>query len=146
MNVFSRKAVTLLELIIVLIIVAIAVGLAYPNVQKGIENQEAKKALETMRTISQAVRLYEVDHGDLLDDNTPARPIQLANLEAAGYVKPTEYAYASKFTYSINSAATPPVLTAVNQSSGRTITLAQDAVNKAQDGLVNDSEGFLALH
>ena len=146
----GKKGVTLLELILVLVIVAIGCGLTFPKVQIGIENQGAKKALETMRTISNAIRSYELDHGNLLDDTLPApQPIDLADLQTAGYVNPSEYStnfscgsLGSVF-YSINTTVTPAQITARNAASGRTITLTQSSTVKGQDGVVTDSGGFL---
>ena len=144
-SVSGSRGVTLLELILVLVIVAVGASLTYPKVLKGVENREAKKALETLRTISQSIRLYELNHGNLLDDSGVPVPIDLQDLENAGYVKSSEYA--PRFNYSIAVDVTPPisppVVTAVHVSSGRTITLTQHATIKGQDGSVTDSAGFL---
>lgn len=123
---FLVRGVTLLELVLVLVIVAIGGALAYPSIQRGIENQQAKKALETLRTISNAVRLYQLDKGVL--------PQSITDLENLRYINPTEYA--PGFAYSINTTLSPFQTDANGLNSKRTITL-------KQDGVVDDSRGFL---
>lgn len=90
------SGVTLLELLIVLIILAVGSVAVLPKFRKEIENREAKQALETVRMIAQAARMYKVDKGQ--------GPANLAELEAAGYVDRNSYYKPSIFTY----ASVPP--------------------------------------
>lgn len=137
----NKRGVSLLELILVIIIMAISAALVFPRAQRGIEHREAKHALETLKTISNAVRLYELNHGNLLDDSIPPQPINLADLESGGYLRPTEYT--PNFNYAVNVIVSPAVMTAVHVTSGRVITLTQSAIVKDQDAAVADSAGFL---
>lgn len=129
--------VTLIELLLVLVMVAILGGLGMPFLRKGVENQDAKKALETLRAISQAVRLYELDKGSLASSLTP-----LTDIENAGYLNPNEYYKPQIFTYSINASANPHTIIATRTNPSRTITLTQSSVT-GQDGIIVDSAGFL---
>ena len=133
-----RRGVTLLELIVVLVIVAIGAGLALPSMSKGIENREAKQALQTMRYIAQGVRMYQVDKG-VLPQNLQT------DLEVGGYVNPNEYTRG--FEYEIDTSASPIHAKAYKPNKTtplRTITLEQSATNSSQDGLVTDTGGFLS--
>ncbi len=135
-----HRGVTLTEILITLTIIAIGAGLVIPQMRSGVENREAKQALNTLHSILQAVRLYEVDKGNL--QNAGGNPINLANLESEGYVLAREYA--PKFNYSINLAVQPIQVTATNPTTGRVVTLAQDPNSKSRDGAITDSGHFLA--
>ncbi len=132
----SLTGFTLLELILVLVIIMIGGALALPATRQGIENRQAKKALTTLRTISQAARLYELNEGSF--------PSTLQDLETRSYLIPREYA--PYFTYGIINTSNPPSFQAVHVNSNRTITLSQDPAVKGLDGAINDSQGFLSLN
>ncbi len=90
----NKKGVSLLELILVVVIVGIAAALAIPNVKMGIENRQAKQALETLRSIHNAIRMYQVDRGVL--------PADLQALQNASYLNSTEYSYLKTGTADAN--------------------------------------------
>lgn len=129
----SVRGFTVFELMLVLLIMAIGSVLVYPSVQKGVENRKAKHALGNLRTITNAMRLYEI--------NTGALPPNPTVLEDAGYIKLDEFA--PGFDYTINTVVIPPATQATDQSTGRYITLALDPDVKGQDGTVTDSAGYL---
>ncbi|MBI1977903.1 MAG: prepilin-type N-terminal cleavage/methylation domain-containing protein, partial [Candidatus Omnitrophica bacterium] len=109
-NLNYQRGVSLLELILVIVIMAIGAALVIPRLEQGVENRRAKDALETLKTISNAVRLYELNTGSfppsgLLDQEDAIPPGPPHVLESGGYLNPKEYA--PSFNYSINSAATP---------------------------------------
>ena len=143
-----QKGVTLLELILVLVIIAIGASLAVPKLRRSVENREAKAALETLRSISQAVRMYEVTKGELpanlytLETETTTAGSGTGTSYGTRYLDPTEYAFSPPYTYEITSL-NPVILTA--SRAGRTITLTQCGnANKSKDGEVTDSGSFLS--
>lgn len=79
----KRKGLTLIEVILVLVVVATIAGLAAPNLRIGMENRRAKQALETLRSIHHAVRMYEVNKGVL--------PASIAVLQQEGYLSTVEF-------------------------------------------------------
>lgn len=148
----GRKGLTLLELILVLVIVTTLAGLGFPLLRRGIENHEAREALKTLRSLAQAVRLYELDYGNFLDGGVPPQPITLLNLEQEGYVNSREYAPGFQYLVDVSSSAAPFVQACrpdCLNPSARLITLnvfaapATGVTVKGQDGTVSDSVGFL---
>jgi prepilin-type N-terminal cleavage/methylation domain-containing protein len=139
------RGVTLLELILVLVIIAIGASLAVPKLRRSVENREAKAALETLRSISHAVRMYEVTKGSLPAD---LHTLETETTDQAGTV--TSYGifylnsreYAPGYDFCIDKSISPARMIAEAQNYDRIITLAQSAV-KGQDGEVTDSAGFL---
>jgi prepilin-type N-terminal cleavage/methylation domain-containing protein len=135
-----KKGVTLLELILVLVIVAIGASLAVPKLRISIEHREAKAALGTLQSISHAVRMFEVTKDRL--------PTSLAELEITDPATGTHYLdsseYAPDYDFCINTGTNPVVIRADSQNYNRVITLTQSAI-KSQDGSVTDSAGFLGL-
>src|SRR3990167_3231662 len=95
----NKKGVTFLELILVLVIIAIGASLAVPKLRKSVENREAKAVLETLRSISHAVRMYEVTKG-----NWPAALTELETTHATTgtrYLDPREYAFSRLYGYNL---------------------------------------------
>lgn len=141
----NKKGVTLLELILVLVIIAIGASLAVPKLRMSVENREAKAALETLRSISQAVRMFEVTKGRL-----PANLRELETETTGGAGTATSYGtfyldsreYAPGYNFCIDKSINPARMIAEARNYDRIITLAQSAV-KGQDGEVTDSAGFL---
>jgi len=133
----NKKGVTFLELILVLVIIAIGASLAVPKLRKSVENREAKAVLETLRSISHAVRMYEVTKGEIASD------FDLRDLETSEfgtqYLNPSEYAFSPPYEYTIQ----PYDITAENAQTGRRIILTMCQTVKGKDGAVTDSAGFL---
>lgn len=80
-----KKGLSLWEVVLVTVIVGATAALAMPKVKMGIENRQAKQALETLRSIHHAIRMYEVDRSE--------KPANLQALQDAGYLSSTEYSY-----------------------------------------------------
>ncbi len=89
-----RKGLSLWEVVLVTVIAGATAALAMPKVKMGIENRQAKQALETLRSIHHAIRMYEVDRGSM--------PANLQALQDAGYLSPTEYPYVKTGTTDTN--------------------------------------------
>ena len=143
----NKRGVTLLELILVLVIIAIGASLAVPKLRKSVENREAKAALGTLQSISHAARMYEVTKGgfpedfDITDLET-TDPETTDPATGTRYLDPVEYA--PGYTYGITVKEGEPVTVVAGNSNRRRIILTQcgDA-NKSKDGAVGDSAGFL---
>ncbi|OGX03407.1 MAG: hypothetical protein A3G87_09115 [Omnitrophica bacterium RIFCSPLOWO2_12_FULL_50_11] len=170
----KQTGVTMLELVLVLVIVAIGGALAYPAVRRGIENQEAKNALRTLRTMTQAIRMYELDHGcdfsTLSPNPCPAvnKADPIAALADEGWLNPNEYAPVFQYQFlgssrGLSGAALIPIVQAFKPDEsacgvflGRSRSPAQRCIRlygygesgsqviKGEDGLVWDSGGFLS--
>lgn len=85
-----QKGVTLLELIIVLVIASLSAGMFLPRWQIYHENRSAVAALDSLRLIMHATRVY------LLQFNVPATPVSQDNLitalTAGGYLNLSDLA------------------------------------------------------
>lgn len=93
-----KKGLSLWEVVLVMVIVGVAAALASPSVRMGIENRQAKQALETLKSIHHAVRMYEVDHGCLPGAAScipppPGNKTALQILQDTGYLSSAEYPY-----------------------------------------------------
>ena len=155
-----QKAVTLVELVLVMVILATGAAIAFPALRAGIENQEAKHALRTLRTIAQAVRTYELDHdcqfAPLVVNPcltiTPTTDV-LRVLEDRGLLNRNEYA--PGFEYLVWPNIEPWVIACrpdcnFSAANRRIIWLqvyrrpTGGKLVRSQDGVVIDNRGFLS--
>ena len=148
----NKKGVTFLEMILVLVIIAIGASLAVPKLRRSVENREAKAALETLRIISHAIRMYELNEGAL--------PPNLVALETASgaedsrYLNPNEYAPGYQYDMVVGASTEDTLACACKPSCGVSCTASAGArlltlrvssdTAKGQDGAVIDSAGFLS--
>ncbi len=126
----KSTGLTLLELILVMVVVAILGAMSVPRINQGIENHRAKAALETLRSISQAVRMYHLNTGDLPDN--------LEKLEEDGYTDPSEYERGYEYSF----ISSEPSILAERDTSDREITLILHP-DTLRDEQITDSAGFL---
>ncbi|OGW79404.1 MAG: hypothetical protein A3G33_03430 [Omnitrophica bacterium RIFCSPLOWO2_12_FULL_44_17] len=106
------KGVTLTELLVVVVIVAIGSSMFLPKIDKGIENQKALNALNTLRTISQARRMYVMEVSGLLTTNVlpSGNPMCVAGTSAIdelvnkGYLDRNDFAPGFTYTFGNTSA------------------------------------------
>jgi type II secretory pathway pseudopilin PulG len=138
-----QTGVTFLEMILVLVMVAVGAALAVPKLRMSVEHREAKAALETLRSISHAIRMYEVAHKGVLPDSLNVLETTDVDM-GTRYLDPSEYAFSPPYVYDIPTLNPSVVIQAHNANVNRTITLTQcGAANKSKDGAVTDSAGFL---
>ena len=141
------RGVTLIELILVLVMIAIGASLAVPKLRKSVEDREAKAALQTLKSISHATRMYEVSKGQLPANLTVLETTPIDPTKGTRYLDPTEYAFSPPYVYQMQpSFIGAPFIWARKSSPGqlRTISLRQCGnANKSKDGAVFDSAGFL---
>lgn len=137
----NNRGVTFLEMILVLVIIAIGASLALPRLRMGVENREAKAVLETLRSISHAIRMYETTKGTLPANLTALETMDF--LTGTRYLDPSEYAFRPPYNYSYNGITAPDRIVASRPT--RTITLFRCQNLKSADGSVVDSAGFLTL-
>jgi len=111
-----KQGVTLLEMILVLVIIDVGGSLVLPSLVMGVENRQTKQAVETIKAISHAARLYEQDVGA---QPTGITDLELydaaANPQGKGYLKPQDYAHrwvcgqsGEGFTYLFSRNAVTP--------------------------------------
>ncbi len=135
-RIFGSRGLTFLELIIVMVIVAISATLALASVRAGVENRQARQALETAKSIGHAVRVYQLDNGAL-----PGA--KLTELFDRGYLKEDEFAFRNEYNYSFvpNQANTSRWAVEVDRSdNSRKIRVE----NRGDSFAVTDSKGFLS--
>ena len=128
------KGFTLLELITVLVIIAVSAGIGLASMRPGIENRQAKQALETARSIAHAVKVYQLNAGALPSAD-------LSELIADGYINSEEFAYPDRYTYRfVPNGASPAewAVEAVSTNPARTLRVENDA----PDFLITDSKKF----
>jgi prepilin-type N-terminal cleavage/methylation domain-containing protein len=65
-----KNGLTLLELIVVVIIIAIGASLALPNFRKGADQKRADSAIAGLRAMSYCLRIYVQEHGGVLPAGT----------------------------------------------------------------------------
>jgi prepilin-type N-terminal cleavage/methylation domain-containing protein len=74
----SEKAFTLIELLIVVAIIAILAAIAVPNFMDAQVRAKVSKTKADMRSIVVAIKMYEVDHNDVMsywtEKNQPMPP------------------------------------------------------------------------
>jgi prepilin-type N-terminal cleavage/methylation domain-containing protein len=122
-----RKGLTLLEVILTMVIIAIGASLAIPNLMKGIEQKRADSAIETLRTISHCIRLYKLERD--IKTLTAAHNLTFAKLDtedATGNGCLDRNQFEKTFAFPLRNVAfvDPVVLTATDtKGSGRKICL-----------------------
>ena len=143
---------------------------AIPAQRQGVLNREAKATLQTLRTVSQAVRLDELKNGVLpasgvLGNNPPDHELELfdpvLNPGGKGALKPR--LYAPWYQYRINTGPANPLVCACRPIACNADCVTVDAgVNRmislqvfqgvapnfvrSVDGNVTDSGGFLGVN
>jgi type II secretory pathway pseudopilin PulG len=127
----NYRGVTMLEIILVVVIIAIAGGFSIPGFRQGVINREAKSALNTLKNINQAVRMYAAEYG--------AEPASITVLESKGFLKNVEYT--KDWVFEINTAVSPFQIHACKPDCGapvRDITIARDPNNPSKDIVLRD--------
>jgi prepilin-type N-terminal cleavage/methylation domain-containing protein len=97
----GTKAVTLTELILVLVIIAIGAAAAMPSLGKGLENSKMKSVQSSVRYLRDRVMLYAKEHHDgtgaIPDGTMPVltsdNPHNLKNLFDAKYLMAADLAF-----------------------------------------------------
>lgn len=145
MDLKKQVGITMIEMFIVLIIAAAATGMALPFMRQRNENKQAKAALETLRSISQAARLFEIDRGRLPGGVTVDAITELNN---DGYIDRAQFAPYYDYAFIFSGLPIPevracsPSCAPVGQR--RLIRMSiYGSQGKAHDGGVTDSAGFL---
>ena len=59
----SKKGFTLLELLVVVLIIGVLTAIAIPQYQKAVEKSKAAQAITWVKAISNALKIYILDHG-----------------------------------------------------------------------------------
>ena len=129
----TPPGLTLVEMVLVLIIVAMGASLATVSLRAGMENRQAKQALETAKSIAHSVRMYQLDTGSLPTQS------DLSELIQAGYLKQEEFAFRNKVTYSFSPNTSDPKrwkVTAVRGSRSLQVE------NRSDSFAVTDSSGL----
>lgn len=144
----------MLEMILVLVIIAAGTSMALPSLSRSVENREAKKALDTLRSLSHAIRLNDLDHGGNCSTNIGSCPKAPADLEALGYLDRTQFYNPNRWHYMIDnwSAEMLKVWACRGQNcninpqrriSVEVFSKSEGEIIKGRDGRVTDSGGFL---
>ena len=138
MLVKNHAGLTLIEIILVIVIVSSLGALAIPQMRSGLENRQAKQALETARSLAHAVRMYNANHGDL--PPTSAAGLEWVTLENEGYIKRNEMAsYGGRFTYSVVPNDADPEKWAVLVTVGPRTLRVENSEDKFS---VSDTAGY----
>jgi competence protein ComGC len=120
----NERGLTLVEVVLVAVIVVTGSTLAVVSMNSGLENREAKQASNALQSMAHAMKMYELEHGEL--------PENLAELAEEGFLKEEELPFEDgKYTYQIKrnqgnerwsiqavEYETKRVLSAENQSDG----------------------------
>jgi type II secretory pathway pseudopilin PulG len=126
--------VTMLEMIMVVVIVAVVGGLGIPVLRKSIENKEAKSALGTLRTISHAVRMYAAEHTQEVSS--------FSLLEGRGYLKRQDFTPGYSFEFDLTSSPNPPYAIAACKpdcvAANRKIIIGRDPNDTSKDIVIQD--------
>ena len=150
----KNGGLTLTELIMVLVIMAITGAMAFANYKNNTENHKAKQAIATLRHIAQAVRLYVQEKKE--------GPFNIAQLEQTGYLDSKDYAPGFDYSILVDEDVNHDGLingkdyqlgcphytclmkmVAQSQTSNRTLTL-QTSPTSSPDGQIIDSTGVLS--
>lgn len=62
--IYSQRAFTIMELLIVVIIVGIIAGFAIPGYQKALRKSEERVAIIKLRSMSAGMKIYKAKHGN----------------------------------------------------------------------------------
>jgi len=85
----SEKAFTLIELLIVVAIIAILAAIAVPSFLDARTRAMVSKTKADMKSIVTAIKMYEVDHNDVMsywtDKNQPYPPDEFLSEDGLGY-------------------------------------------------------------
>jgi prepilin-type N-terminal cleavage/methylation domain-containing protein len=73
-NIFG---LTLLEMIVTIVVVAIAATLAVAQLQKGIEQKKTDSAIEALRSISYCIRFHRLESGGTIPPGTKFRALEM---------------------------------------------------------------------
>lgn len=128
---------TLLELIVVMVIVAIAASLALVSLRPGVDNRKARQVLGTAQSIAHAVRMYEQETGNLPTQSN------LSELLNQGYLKDDEFAYRNQYTYSFVPNTVTPSRWGIEASKTDSSRLLR-VENRGDSFAVTDSAGVVS--
>ena len=140
----GKSGLTFIEIILVLVIAATLAGLAAPNIRIGMENRQAKQAVQTLRSIHHAVRMYQLDKGGNL-------PADILSMENQSYVLSTEFAVKkvlvdvsdrTNYVYSINTADANWYAEA-KRCTGTGCATVIRTLRAYKDGSITDDAGIL---
>ena len=129
------QGLTLVEMVLVLIIMAVGATLASVSMRAGLDNRQAKQALETAKSIAHSVRMYQLDKGILPTQS------DLTELFQAGYLKQEELAFRDKFTYSFAPNLVSPTQWKVTAVRGSRTLQVQ---NQSDSFVVTDTSSVLS--
>ena len=132
-----------MELMLVVVIAATGSALAFPSLRRSVDNQQAKRALETLKSTAQVVRRYQnVGEGRLftIDVTGVLVPRTYSDLETSGAIG--QFHREPGFEYQLVNPISPAATVVracrpICIAATRTITL------QVSTGQVTDSAGFL---
>lgn len=147
------QGLTLLEMILVIALVTALAAMAYPKLEQGLALRKADGAIATLRSMSQCIRQWCLDHDDGTADITslpfPAglnvlEPFHAStNPNGNNCLNPAHYEKNYTYTYTV-SASRAELLAMTSQYGGRTILLsAAGSLNPVDRGIIYDCKGQL---
>ena len=116
----TRRAVSLLEVMMVMAIISVLFALAAPSFRRGLEQSHADIAGANLRTIWAAQRLYWLENHAFCDS--------LSELQSLDLIDPTVVAASEPYTYSL--AATETTFTAQATRSGSEVWSGSFAIDE----------------